>query len=530
MAALTYYWAGSTLASINSFNWDVVGNWKTLKFASGGSGGTYATLIAATRTPFGGDTVYFGRQYFPPSSYQPHPHQIHSPCLFGGVTTEGTAKAWAGTTAGGSSAEKYSYIQVFVQPSYPFGKLGGQLSTSVLTEMTRAFEFHRGLASGTRGDWTIVGEEGEAGTYWVNGSYLGATFGVTSGISFSAQSHYTLRVTGIVSDASRYITTVVMTGVTSGSTAGGITSSQDGTSNSYMLGTLPIYATYGSVTTNGWNYDGLGFYGWSSGTQTEVGQMYIHGATELYGNWNKITTLNSVRGLDLTCIGVKANAVILEPTWNNTYAGMGISGTTTTSHFDINSLYFDKDCSARYFGIKNIDQMQGDVTIHGDIIPTGGFACAFPQGASAGNSGGIVVANGSFAFTPPSRVWASFMTPTVRVGFPLSAGTKQSTTITNAYFNEGVQPSVLTLDGNFTSTNCYMNAGTIQFSTNIPVNATVDISNLQLNGSSVLDMSLPVIYTGNNVIKVITQSDAVTIKPGKGTAMTVSQTATALTS
>jgi uncharacterized ubiquitin-like protein YukD len=75
-----------------------------------------------------------------------------------------------------------------------------------------------------------------------------------------------------------------------------------------------------------------------------------------------------------------------------------------------------------------------------------------------------------------------------------------------------------------------MNEGTIQFSTGIPTNATVDISNLQLNGSSVLDMSLPALYTGNNAIKLITQSDAVTIKPGKGTAMTVSQVLIALTS
>jgi hypothetical protein len=49
---------------------------------------------------------------------------------------------------------------------------------------------------------------------------------------------------------------------------------------------------------------------------------------------------------------------------------------------------------------------------------------------------------------------------------------------------------------------------------------------LQLNGNSVLDMSLPALYTGLNTIKVITQSDAATIKPGKGTAMQVSQTLT----
>jgi uncharacterized ubiquitin-like protein YukD len=75
-----------------------------------------------------------------------------------------------------------------------------------------------------------------------------------------------------------------------------------------------------------------------------------------------------------------------------------------------------------------------------------------------------------------------------------------------------------------------MNEGTLQFSANIPVNATVDISNLQLNGSSVLDMSLPALYTGNNAIKVITQSDAVTIKPGRGTAMSISQSSVPLTS
>ena len=196
MAALTYYWVGSTAASINSFSWDVVGNWKTLKLPTGGSGGTLATLIAATRTPFGSDTVNFGRIYSSANQYYPAPFQIHSPCLFGGITTEGIVKVWAGTTTGSSTAEKYSAISTHIRPSYPFGKLGGQLSSSVLTEMTRALEFHNGESDGTRGDWFRVGAEGEAGTYWVNGLYSGVTGGGTAGISFAQQPHYTLRFAG----------------------------------------------------------------------------------------------------------------------------------------------------------------------------------------------------------------------------------------------------------------------------------------------------------------------------------------------
>ena len=527
MAALTYYWVGSTAASINSFNWDVVGNWKTVKIAPGGSGGTAATLVAATRTPFGGDGVYFGRNNTPASVYNTAPFQIHSPCLFGGVTTEGTAKAWAGTTVGSTIAEKYSYIQLFVNPAYPFGKLGGQVSSSVLTEMTRALEFHRGEAYGTRGEWTRTGEEGEAGTYWTNDLYLtGPTAGTVSGISFSAQSHYTLRVMATVNDGSKYKTTVVMTGVTSGVTAGGITAHQDGSVNRYGLMNYPQVYAYGL----GLNSDSTVANGWSSGVPTELGQPYKHGATELYGHWNRIWTQHFIRGLDLTCIGTKVNAVVLEPNYGHFYNGGGVNnhGYTTSTQFDVNSLYFDKDSNARYFGIKNIEQMHGEVTIHGDVQATSGFACTFPDGSSAGNSGGILLVNGSFTFTPPSTASTESATPTVRVGFPLSAGTKQSTTITNAYFNAGVQPSVLAVDGNFTSTNCYMNEGKLQFSANIPVNASVDISNLQLNGSSLLDMSLPALYTGNNAIKVITQSDAATIKPGRGTAMIVSQVLTVI--
>ena len=527
MAALTYYWVGSTAASITSFSWDVVGNWKTLKIAPGGSGGTAATLVAATRTPFGGDGVVFGRGLSPVSQYTPAPFQIHSPCLFGGVTTEGNPKAWAGTTAGGSSAEKYSIIYTTVYPAYPFTKLGGQLSTSVLTEMTRALEFHSGEPNGTRGYWTMVGEEGEAGTYWVNGLYYSAGGGGgTSGISFAQQPHYTLRVMGGVNDGSRYNTTVVMTGVTSGVTAGGVVANQDGSNNRYGLMNYPQAFAYGV----GINSDTTVGNGWSSGVPTELGQPYKHGATELYGHWNRIWAQHFVRGLDLTCIGTKVNAVVLEPSYGYLYSsnvfGMG-GGTTTSTQFDVQSVYFDKDSNTRYFGIKNIEQMHGEITIHGDVQATSGFACTFPEGASGGNSGGIQLANGSFTFTPPSKVSTESATPTVRVGFPLSAGTKQSTTITNAYFNAGVQPSVLAVDGNFVGTNCYMNEGTMQFSANIPVNASVDISNLQLNGSSVLDMSLPSLYTGLNTIKVITQSDAATIKPGRGTAMIVSQVLTA---
>ena len=525
MAALTYYWVGSTAASINSFSWDVVGNWRTVKLATGGSGGTAATLIPATRTPFGLDVVYFGRGPSPVSQYTPAPHQIHSPCLFGGVTTEGTFKAWAGTTAGGTTAEKYTYIQVFVRPSYPFGKLGGQVSTSVLTEMTRALEFHRAEPVGTRGEWTRVGEEGEAGTYWTNDLYLtGPTAGTVSGISFSAQPHYTLRMIAAINDGSRLNTTVVMTGVTSGVTTGSL---GDGSTNRYGLMNYPQAFAYGS----GINSDSAIANGWSSGVPTELGQPYKHGATELYGNWNRIYMQHFVRGLDLTCIGTKVNALILEPSYGYFYnGGNGGYGNTTSTQFDVNALYFDKDSNARYFGIKNIEQMHGDITVHGDVQATSGFACAFPDGASGGNSGGIALVNGSFTFTPPSKASTESITPTVRVGFPLSAGTKQTTTLTNAYLNAGVQSSVLTVDGNFTSTNCYINEGTLQFSDSIPTNATVDISNLQLNGTSVLDMSLPALYTGNNAIKVSSQSDAVTIKPGKGTAMTVSQTLIALTS
>jgi hypothetical protein len=519
MPALTYYWVGSTAASINSFSWDVVGNWRTVRLASGGSGGTLATLIPATRTPFGQDTVVFGKFYTSASSQTPAPHQIHSPCLFGGVTTDSGAKAWVGTTAGSSTSEKYYPIFTYINPSYPFTKLGGQVSTSVLTEMTRALEFHRGEAYGTRGEWTRTGEEGEAGTVWVNGSYTGVT-GTTSGVSFAAQPHYTLRVIGGVNDASRAITTVSMTGVTSGATAG-ITGSQDGTSNNYGLQTTQLYAAYGS----GLNQDINPANGWSSGTPTEAGQSYKHGATELYGHWNAIRAINSIRELDLTCLGAKVNAIILEPTYSNIFVTSG-NGYTTATQFDVRALYFDKDCTARYFAIKNIDQMHGEITVHGDVTPTGGFNCFSPSGASLGNSGGILLSNGSFAFTPPANISTEAPTPTLRFGFPLSAGTKQSTSITNLYINAGVQSPVVTLDGNFTSTNSYINQGTIQFSANIPQNAAMDVSNLQLNGNSVLDMSLPALYTGLNTIKVITQSDAATIKPGKGTAMQVSQTLT----
>ena len=527
MAALTYFWVGSTAASINSFSWDVVGNWKTLKLPTGGSGGTLATLITATRTPFGQDTVIFGRVYASPSQYNPAPFQIHSPCLFGGITTEGIVKVWAGTTAGSTTPEKYSAIATYIRPSYPFGKLGGQLSTSVLTQMTRALEFHRGEVYGTRGEWFRVGEEGEAGTYWVNGSFIGATAGTTSGISFSAQPHYTLRLLGSVNDGSKFNTTVALTGVTSGATAA--VAGWDGTFNQYSPKTDQLYLPYG----NSFNSDSNPVYGWSSGTPTVFGDSYRHGATELYGHWNGIKMVNSVRDFDLTCIGVKVNGLILEPTYSNPFTNAA-GGSTTNTQFDVQSIYFDKDCSARYFGINNVDRVNGDITIHGDVIPTGGFVCAGPLGASGGNSGGIALANGSFTYTPPKRGSETSQSeyPTVRVGFPLSAGTKQSTTITNAYFNAGSIPvdrtvSVLAVDGNFVSTNCYMNDGTLQFSADIPVNASVDISNLQLNGFARLDMSRPALYTGLNTIKVITQSDAATIQPGKGTAMIVSQVLTA---
>jgi hypothetical protein len=440
--------------------------------------------------------------------------------LFGGVTTDSGVKAWAGTTAGTSTAEKYYPVFTYIHPSYPFTKLGGQVSTSVLSEMSRALEYHRGEAYGTRGEWTRTGEEGEAGTVWVNGSYTGVT-GTTSGVSFAAHPHYTLRIIGGVADASRAITTVAMTGVTSVATAG-LTGSQDGTSNNYGLQTAQLYTGYNGSSLNN---DIIAANGWSSGTPTEAGQSYKHGATELYGHWNAVRANNSVRELDLTCVGAKVNAIVLEPTYSNIFVNGG-NGYTTATHFDVRSLYFDKDCTARYFAIKNIDQMHGEITVHGDVIPSGGFNCFSPAGASAGNSGGVLLSNGSFAFTPPANSSTEAITPTLRFGFPLSAGTKQSTTITNLYINAGVQSPVVTLDGNFTSTNSYINQGTIQFSANIPQNAAMDVSNLQLNGNSVLDMSLPALYTGTNGIKVIAQSDAATIKPGKGTAMQVSQTLT----
>jgi len=524
MPLLTYYWRGSTAGNINSLSWDTLTNWRVLVL---GTGNTSGYLTAATRLPLGGDLVNFGRQYLTSSaSYLPHPAQnatVLSPCLFGGVSASNGW--WSGATAGSSVGEKHGSISVTVNPSYPFSKLGGQVDEQILDEWAGNLvsQFHGGVAGGTGvGGWTR-----DSGTEYVDAQFVSTWYGATVGISFAQQPSgfsgaYSIRHRGFWGDMSKFGTHTTITGVT-GASAGATGQAYDGSQNTIHIRSdgIPALGTLNNVSTFSWS-------GFSYATPTTVGDVYRHGSMQVSGHYNSVQYASCVRDANLSLVNARVNAVLARPTYANlgtTGANSGFGAVTPgNSWFDLQRFHMDTDSTVRLVQFANIDQIQEDaeITVHGDIIPTGGFVCAFPAGASGGATGanGSVISNGSLDFTSPLRTVDPVK---IQIGYPPAVG-KQATVITSLYSNAvpgtgltGPVPVTFSITGTYTGTNIFLNHGKLEFSEQLPIRSTVSVTNLVLFGASEFDVTpASPQYEGYATVGIYPGSNAAVIKPGSG--------------
>lgn len=559
MPAQSFYWRGSTAANINSFNWDIVANWRVQV-----SGSTGARLIPATRLPIGGDSVFFG------GSYQTGVYTIGasaafimSPCLFGGVSTANGW--WSGATAGGTTFEKFGPVYVRVGAAYPFSKIGGKVDLQILNEYSRNIQIgyfkgnHPGvnfpIASGSTQpprDWTL-----ESGEEYTDAVYTSVWNGTAVGISFAQQpsgfsGEYAIRCRGPWTSATKKNTTTTLWGVTATS-SGATTASYDGSSNilyissenflggtnpltvninnipgliSPNIGAVPYGDTFGSILTYTPNP-----YGASYGLAPEMGDVQHAGPLQLGGAFNKVSCSFAVRGWSVSLENAKVNGIDIAPSFagigatNSSFISFVSTGPTTGSstvpyYTDMEKFFMDSNSTARLVSLTNIDQYSSPdaVAIHGDITGSGGFACANPAGASSGITGGAApgIPNGSLVIVPPARASSSGLIPVIGLGFPNATG-KQNATITSVYAAYGQQPVNYSLKGAFSNTHFHLQTGKLEFSSDLPNRATINIENLYMGADSEFDASpASPQYEGSATVNIYPASNATVIKPGSG--------------
>ena len=521
MAIQTFYWKGSTAANLDSFNWNSLGNWRVLSTTT-----IPPTLISANRLPKGGDTVLFGRNYNLTASSLPgvSAAAILSPCLFGGVGN--TGGSWVGAT--GTAVETNGTINVRARPSYPFSKLGGKLDLNILNQWTTNLRT-QGIIGATGADWILAygTENSNQAPVWTCTNWFGAT---GAGSTFAAVTLYQANMGGTYinargqwlqeTKAGCYTDIFGVTGASAGCTGQNF----DGSGNGIvMFNSVDVkefgYAAFGnSNTIQNWT-------GYNYATPTTPNDTYLSGSINVRGLFNYMrTTISATRNSNIQLIGAKINDISLYPTTafvlnpaTHDVTGVNVS---TKSYFDLGYFYMDQASSARKVKIGNIDTLSFGTIIQGDITASGGFTCALD--AFAGSSGGISVPLGSFQFTPPvlgpdtASMGANF-------GFPLSEGTKAATVITNVFANDGGGTGVLhySVEGNFTVTNFYLYKGKLSYSPALPINCSINITNLSMYGDSLFDLTaVSPQFEGANNVTINPQDNNIVVKPGTGNKLT----------
>jgi hypothetical protein len=216
--------------------------------------------------------------------------------------------------------------------------------------------------------------------------------------------------------------------------------------------------------------------------------------------------------------------------------------TPHNTKFDLVYFSHAKEATARVIKIGNMDQIHSlGIRITGNVVPTGGFNCAYPLGASSGVSGGIQLSNGSVHITPPQILgnqwdvddlsgWTGGVSPmltnraVVYLGMVGSEGLTAATTITDLYAETGVTngvPMEYTVLGNFNATNVYMNQGTLSLSEDINPESIVTVNNLYMNNTSVLDLANAPDHSGLVTVSIKSNSNATTVKPNSQTTMNI---------
>ncbi len=518
MAFQTFYWKGSTAANLDSFNWNSLGNWRVLSTIH------LPTLISANRLPKGGDTVIFGRSYCLCSSSLPSIPScaILSPCLFGGPGN--TGGSWVGAT--GTALETNGELFVRARPSYPFSKLGGKLDVDILNQWHANLKI-QGVSGATGAEWRLASGTEGTDAVWTCTNWFGAT-GQT--LYYANLGGTYINVRGQWQSQTKAGCLTDIFGVT-GASAGCSGQNFDGSLNKLvMFNSLDVkefgYLPYGNINTiHGWT-------GYNYATPTSPNDTYLSGDVIVRGRFNYLRQLIATRNSNISLIGAKINDVSLYPTaalvlnTSGAIAGVdrhdvGIVPVSVQSYFDMQLFYMDEASTARKIKIGNIDQLNSNIIIHGDITASGGFDCALDT--FAGSSGGISVPLGSFEFFPPATAGITLTGDRLQFGFISSEGTKAATVITNIFANDGSQSMVYSVEGNFTVTNFYIYKGTLEYSYSLSNNSNININNLSMYNTSVFD-GTPVSpqFQGLNNVTINPQSNSIKILPGIGNKLTFS--------
>lgn len=533
MPSQTFYWVGSTAGSVDSLSWNSLGNWKTLVIPNS-PGATLATLQTATRFPMGGDIVYFGHSTEPAGKYEPIAPTIISPLMWGGCSMgasleNGATAAWYGSTAGGTTLERFGEMYITVRPTYPFSQIGGDLNLTILNEWKTTVNTVLGDETAS----TFILYNGVVGT--TSAEFYSSLFNGVAGLTIARPQDFWyekyVRVKGTVVDYAKTPTKIYFRGVT-GATGGGVSGTlaykYDGSENLYKRGTAIVrpYETAQNTGTVG-------------SVSTPTDSTYTHGSVALSGHWNIITQENNSIGGDIELESVNANVIQLSPNHGyvnsgNAYPNHYTTKTNTTSYsgFSLGNLSMSQTSTAKYlilgtYGSVGYMNSIGSVNIEGDITSAGGFTCATP--ASAGLSGAngstnTIIPAGSLWLSPP--IGQSENTPPLcTIGYPSTTANLKSsnlTTVTNIYTNTGVGPEWhVELQGNISASNLYAFGGTVYVSPYIENNNTINITKIIANGSTTFDLSRAPVYRGLTT-DIRCYSNAVRVIPNTGTRISIS--------
>jgi hypothetical protein len=516
-----FHWVGSTAASIDSFKWDNINNWKILELGKAGStapNGSLARLVSANRLPRGNDTIHFGPQMTENTQYSVGLYHIYSPCLFGGITTDTGATfggLWSGST--GASTNLFGAAWTYVYPGYKFSRLGGYIDLAILNEWRDALSAY---------GYDVTAFTLASGTEFVDAEYTSSNwFGYTAGvgISFASQSIYDVRLRGSVYCANEARTTVTVRGFTA-QNGGHNDQNYDGSLNTLTFS--PIEQRKFTVTPNttGNGYTGTSF-------ETPTNSSYSGGSVVVRGHWNRVVSPIARKNGKITFEGAIVNHVNLVPSSQLVYVDTAndpnvVPVTPTTTNFDSDGIIFDNSSNARNFQVSNMRQFNTNAQfiLHGDCTPTSGFVCLAPAGACAGAAGGVSVPIGSIEITPPLQVASGTVNRIpVAIGFPGNDGSpKVTTTISNLYSYIGNESATneLIIEGALENDNIYLYGGVLKNSTNLPNSAEVTIDNLSLYQDASFDSSVNPNHRNFTVV-VRPQSNSTIVNPGQGTVLTL---------
>lgn len=537
MPSQTFYWVGSAAGSVNSLSWNSLENWKTLVIPNS-PGATLATLQAATRFPMGGDIVYFGHSTEPAGKYEPVKPTIISPLMWGGCSMgasleNGATAAWYGSTAGGTTAEKYGEMYITVRPTYPFSQIGGDLNLTVLNEWANQVNVVSG--AGTATQFSLI--SGTVGT--TSAEFYSENFSSVTGLTIARPELFWyenyIRVKGTVVDYSETPTKIYFRGVTgawNGRTGAlaGLTPGYkyDGSENLYKRGTA-IVRPYGTAQNTGT----------VGSVSTPTDSTYTHGSVALSGHWNIITQENNSIGGDIELESVNANLIQLSPNHGyvnsgNAYPNHYTTKTNTTSYsgFSLGNLSMSQTSTAKYliigtYGSVGYMNTIGSVNIEGDITSAGGFNCATPASAGLSGANGStnnIIPAGSLWLSPP--ISQSENTPPLcTIGYPSTTANLKAnnlTTVTNIYTNTGVGPEWhVELQGNISASNLYAFGGTVYVSPYIENNNIINITKIIASGSTTFDLSRAPVYRGLTT-DIRCYSNGVRVIPNTGTRISIS--------